>query len=75
MHSKTIFQRAIEKIETGKGFSRGSSSVFEFEPVPLKEFIRGKRFLGLPELSSKQYEAVEYASQVYNPDTLRSLGW
>jgi hypothetical protein len=75
MHSKTIFQKAIEKIETRKDFSRESSSIFEFEPVLLEEFIRGKRFLGLPKLSPKQYEAIDYATQIYNTDTLKSLGW
>jgi hypothetical protein len=70
-----VFQKEMEKLGADKRFSRGSSSIFEFDPVPLNEFIRGKRFLGLPELSPKQYEAVEYATQVYFTETLKSLGW
>ena len=75
MHSGGVFQRAVDKLETEKATSRGNASIFEFEPVPLKEFIRGKRFLGLPELSPKQYEAIDYATQIYYTDTLKKLGW
>jgi len=75
MYGGNVFQKAIEKLETEEKYSRGNSSIFEFDPVPLNEFIRGKRFLGLPELSPRQYEAVEYATQIYFTPTLKSLGW
>jgi len=75
MYGGRIFQRAIDKMGAEEKHSREDSSIFEFDPVPLKEFIRGKRFLGLPELSPKQYEAIDYATQIYYTDTLKKLGW
>ena len=48
---------------------------FDFEPVPLEVFIKDKKFLGLPPLSPKQFDAVEVCTQVYFPETLEELGW
>jgi len=69
-----IFDREIKEIEQ-KQQQEVKGDLFEFEPVPLKIFLREKKYLGLPELSPKQYEAIEYATQVYYPDTLKELGW
>jgi len=71
----SVFQKAIRDLGEEEKFSRAKTSIFEFEPVPLEEFIRSKRFLGLPKLSPKQYEAIDYATQIYFTPTLRSLGW
>lgn len=71
----SVFQKAIRDLGEEEKFSRAKTSIFEFEPVPLEEFIRSKRFLGLPKLSPKQFEAIDYATQVYFTPTLRSLGW
>jgi len=73
--SSGVFQKALDELGTEERTSQAKKAIFEFEPVPLKEFIRDKRFLGLPELSPKQYEAIDYATQIYFTPTLRSLGW
>jgi len=69
-----VFQDAVEEIDSHKTVER-TGSIFEFEPVSLDVFVRDKQFLGLPPLSPKQYEAVEYATQIYYPETLRDLKW
>lgn len=68
-----VFDRAVSRID--KLETKRSSSVFEFEPVNLQDFVTDKSYLGLPPLSPIQREAVEIATQIYRPDTIKSLGW
>jgi len=51
------------------------TNIFEFDPVPLDVFVRDKYYLGSPPLSSMQFDAVDVATQIYNNDTLKELGW
>lgn len=45
-----------------------SSGVFSESPVPLDIFIKDKKFLGNPELSDLQFQAVRHIEQIYMPD-------
>lgn len=38
-------------------------------------FVSDRYYLGSPPLSSMQFDAVEVATQIYNADTLKDLGW
>jgi hypothetical protein len=51
--------------EAGHGFTE--------EPVPLSVFVQDRKYLGNPELSTEQYEAVRHIERVYYPDTYRLL--
>jgi hypothetical protein len=66
------FDRALSRMgeETDS-----SGSVFEFEPVTLDTFVTDKGYLSLPPLSSRQAEAVTYATQIYKEEELRALKW
>lgn len=48
--------------------------VFSEEPVPLTEFIQGRRYLANPPLSPIQYDAVLHAERVYYPDVYALMG-
>jgi len=48
--------------------------VFTEEPVPLTEFIQGRRYLANPPLSEVQYDAVLHAERVYYPDLYPLMG-
>jgi len=71
---ESVFQSAVDKI-TWSEEQKSSGDIFEFEPVPLDIFIRDKAYLGLPKLSPRQFDAVEIATQMYFPNTLRELKW
>ena len=71
--AEKIFSDAIADIK--KARAKKDDSLFEFEPVPLDVFIKDKSLLGLPPLSPKQFDAVEVATQIYFPHTLKELGW
>jgi len=73
INAADVFDRAITRLD--KLEVRRSSSVFEFEPVSLETFVTDKSYLGLPPLSPIQREAVEYATQIYKPETMKALGW
>jgi len=66
------FDRALSRL---KQESKTVGDVFEFEPIPLKAFISDKGYMGLPPLSARQFEAVEYATQIYKIEDLRRLKW
>lgn len=68
-----VFSEALLDIK--KNEKKDDGSIFEFEPMPLAAFIKDKSFLGLPPLSPKQFDAVEVATQVYFPQTMKLLGW
>jgi len=72
-----VFDRYLQRLEKKTSIQTAfeNEDVFEFEPVPLDVFITDKAFLGLPPLSSKQKEFVEYATQIYEPKELARLGW
>lgn len=48
--------------------------VFTEEPVPLTEFIRGRKYLANPALSPVQYDAVLHAERIYYPDVYQRMG-
>lgn len=68
-----VFNSAVHEIVQREKVT--DRSLFEFEPVSLEVFIRDKNLLGLPPLSLKQFEAVDVSTQIYNPKTLKQLGW
>lgn len=68
-----VFDKAVYRIDRREKVK--SQSVFEIKPVPLETFITDRYYLGLPPLSPVQREAVEYATQIYRPETLKELGW
>lgn len=47
---------------------------FTEEPVPLTEFIQGRRYLANPPLSDVQYDAVLHAERIYYPDVYALMG-
>jgi Intein splicing domain/HNH endonuclease len=51
----------------------GAAHGFTEEPVPLSVFVQDKKYLGNPELSTEQYEAVRHIEKVYYPDTYALL--
>jgi hypothetical protein len=75
MRASSAFDSAIERIDRRIHLVSQSGDLFEYEPVPLDVFVRDKKFLGLPPLGERQQEAVEYATQIYRPDTLKELKW
>jgi hypothetical protein len=46
---------------------------FKYEPVTLTTFIQDQKFLGNPDLSSIQFDAVHMLEPVYMPETLMQL--
>jgi len=66
------FDRALSRMRNEVDTA---SSVFEFEPVPLQTFVTDKGYLSLPPLSSRQAEAVTYATQIYRDEEMRLLKW
>lgn len=66
------FDRALARLKVE---SKNVGDIFEFEPVPLKVFISDKGYLGVPPLSARQYEAVEYATQIYKMEDIKRLKW
>lgn len=46
---------------------------FEEHPVDIEEFVTSKDYLGLPPLSSYQYQMIKASSQIYKLDTLIKL--
>lgn len=73
----SVFDDHIRRLDAriARGKVSTDVDVFEFEPAPLAVFVRDKQFLGLPPLGDKQYEAVEYATQIYKHKTIKALGW
>ena len=51
------------------------AELFEVVPVSLDKYLYDKEYLGIEKLSDKQYEFVEYGTQVYYEETLKFLGW
>lgn len=58
---------------TAKPVLQDLGSIFREEPVPLTEFITGKRFLGNPRLGDVQYQAVRHLEQVLFLETYRAM--
>jgi hypothetical protein len=75
MRTVSVFDEAIERLDKSIEKEKRSTTIFEYEPVPLSVFVKDKQFLGLPPLSIPQQEAVEIATQVYFPETMKELGW
>ena len=72
----SVFEKAIGRLDkTIKQSKQYGAADFEFEPVSLDVFVKDKAFLGLPPLGERQREAVEFATQVYFPETMKELGW
>jgi len=69
-----VFDAAINRIDKA-AINAPAQADFEFEPVPLQVFLKEKKYLGLPLLSERQEEAVEYATHIYFPETIKELGW
>jgi intein/homing endonuclease len=74
MQHINVFDRAIKRVEK-KADVEARGDLFEFEPVSLTTFVTDKLYLGLPPLSERQAEAVEYATQIYKEETLHQLHW
>ena len=55
--------------------SMSVDDMFEERPVELKEFIESEDYLGLEELSEKQFDFVLHGSRVYHDSTYQKLGW
>ncbi len=51
----------------------GGPSIFAEEPVSLRIFVQDKKFLGNPELSPVQYDAIRHIERIYYPPTYRTL--
>lgn len=48
--------------------------IFVEEPVPLDIFVRDKKYMGSPELSQVQYDAVRSAERIYFPELYPLMG-
>lgn len=48
--------------------------IFCEEPVPLDVFVRDRKFMGSPDLSPVQYEAVRIAERIYYPELYPLMG-
>lgn len=48
--------------------------IFVEEPVPLDVFVRDKKYMGSPELSQVQFEAVRSAERIYFPELYPLMG-
>lgn len=48
--------------------------IFCEEPVPLEVFVRDRKFMGSPDLSPVQYEAVRIAERIYYPELYPLMG-
>lgn len=57
---------------TGAGVGT-AEALFDEEPVSLRIFVQDKRFLGNPELSDVQYDAIRHIERVYYPATYKIL--
>ena len=50
-------------------------SVFQEVPISLKEFLYSRSYLHLPDLSEKQFDFVQYGTQIYFEKEIEELGW
>jgi len=75
MEVTSAFDTALDRLDRRLEVEAQSTTTFEFEPVPLDVFVRDRKYLGLPPLGARQLEAVEFATQIYLPHTMKELGW
>jgi hypothetical protein len=52
----------------------GLEQIFCEEPVPLDVFVRDKKYMGSPDLSPVQFEAVRHAERIYYPELYPLMG-
>lgn len=74
MASLSDMLKASAGLATSASGSTDLSGIFSEEPVSLDVFVRDKKFLGNPPLSSVQYDAVRHVERIYYPSLYPVMG-
>jgi hypothetical protein len=68
------FSTALRRAAGGDDAGTDLSTVFAEEPVPLRVFIQDKAYLGNPELSPVQFDAIRHIERIYYQDLYPAMG-